>query len=268
MDAYLLCAGFGTRMQPLTDETPKSLLPVGGRPLLDHLVGLLDESRALDTLHLVANHRDVDAFRAWAAARGSPRDGVSIQVYDDGVSGPDEQLGAIGDLQFLLEKTDPPSDGALVSGGDSLYRFPLAPLLAAFDSQAPQVLALHQPDPAQRRQSSVLRLEGSRVLGLAGNDETASTRICPSWYLLPPSALSAVGPYLDGGGDPDTLGTFIDALAQRRRVDAVRLPKRPDLRLHCNTPDDLQRARTLLDQEPSRLLDAETVRRCVPNRAL
>jgi len=266
MDAYLLCAGFGTRMRPLTDETPKSLLPVDGRPLLDHLVEALRASRALDTLHLVANHRDADAFRAWAADRRSPLDGVSVQVYDDGVSAPEEQLGAVGDLQFLLDKTDPPADGAIVSGGDSLYRFPLAPLLDAFDGTAPQVLALHEPDAAQRRQSSVLRLDGSRVLGIGPDADTTSTRICPSWYLLPPSALSAVGPYLERGGDPDTLGAFIGALARRRRVEAVRLPARPDLRLHCNTPEDLERARTLVDDEPHPLIDAETVRQCLSAR--
>jgi NDP-sugar pyrophosphorylase family protein len=266
MDAYLLCAGFGTRMRPLTDDTPKSLLPVGGRPLLDSLLADLRGASSLETVHLVANHRTVEAFRAWAAEhRPALRDaGVSLRVYDDGVSTPDEQLGAVGDLRFLLERADPPPDGALVSGGDSLYRLPLAPLLDAFDGNTAQVLALHEPDPDQRRQSSLLRLDGPRVLGVGGDDETASLRICPSWYLLPRSALSAVGPYLEAGGDPDTLGTFIDALARRRRVEAVKLPERPDLRLHCNTPEDLERARTLLDEEPCLLLDAETVRRCLP----
>jgi NDP-sugar pyrophosphorylase family protein len=268
MDAYLLCAGFGTRMQPLTDDTPKSLLSVDGRPLLDHLVDALRASRALDALHLVANHRDAGAFRAWADDRrpALETEGISLRVYDDGVSAPDEQLGAVGDLQFLLEKTGLPSDGALVSGGDSLYRFPLAPLLDAFDDTTAQVLALHEPDPARRRQSSVLRLDGSRVLGVAGDDEPPSTRICPSWYLLPSSALSAVGTYLETGGDPDTLGAFVDALVRRRRVEAVRLPERPNLRLHCNTPDDLEHARTLLNDEPFHLLDEETVRQCLSAR--
>jgi len=268
MDAYLLCAGFGTRMRPLTDGTPKSLLPVDGRPLLDFLVDALRERRSLNDVHLVANHRHADAFRAWADTRrpALAADGLSLQVYDDGVSTPDDQLGAVGDLQFLLDKTGLPSDGALVSGGDSLYRFPLAPLLDAFDGTAAQVLALHEPAPAQRRRSSVLRLDGPRVLGIAEDAETTSTRICPSWYLLPPSALSAVAPYLETGGDPDTLGAFIDVLARRRRVQAVRLPKRPNLRLHCNTPDDLERARTRLEDEPVHLLDAETVRQCLSAR--
>ena len=33
----VLCAGFGTRLRPLTDELPKPLMPIGDRPLLAHL---------------------------------------------------------------------------------------------------------------------------------------------------------------------------------------------------------------------------------------
>jgi NDP-sugar pyrophosphorylase family protein len=267
--AYLLCAGFGTRMRPLTDDTPKSLLPVAGRPILDHLVDDLREWTALDAVHVAVNHRDAEAFRAWATDRGPVLDeaDVTLEVHDDGVSSTDEQLGAVGDLRFLLETVGLPDDGALVSGGDSLYRFPLAPLLNAFDGATTQVLALHEPDPERRRHSSVLRLDGPQVTGLVEDpEETASERICPSFHLLTPDALSTVNPYLGAGHDPDTLGTFIDHLAQTHRVEALRFPKREHLRLHCNTPDDLEHARRLLEGESRHLLNAETVRQCLAGR--
>ena len=35
--AFLVCAGMGTRMKPLTDHCPKPLLPLKGRPILDYI---------------------------------------------------------------------------------------------------------------------------------------------------------------------------------------------------------------------------------------
>ena len=72
MDAILLAAGLGTRMRPLTDATPKPLLTLEGRTLLD---------RALDRLadagvgRVVVNaHWQADKLRAHLAARmGGPR---------------------------------------------------------------------------------------------------------------------------------------------------------------------------------------------------
>ena len=36
--AVILCAGLGTRLRPLTDNMPKQMIPVGGKPLLEHLL--------------------------------------------------------------------------------------------------------------------------------------------------------------------------------------------------------------------------------------
>lgn len=43
MKAIILAAGEGTRMRPLTLETPKPLLPINGRPILDHIFEALPE---------------------------------------------------------------------------------------------------------------------------------------------------------------------------------------------------------------------------------
>ena len=39
--AMVLCAGYGTRLRPLTDELPKPLVPVGDRSVLGHIASAL-----------------------------------------------------------------------------------------------------------------------------------------------------------------------------------------------------------------------------------
>ena len=267
MHAFLLCAGFGTRMRPVTAETPKSLVTVAGRPLLDHLLDELTAWSALTEIHVAVNHEDAPAFREWAAGHRADlgTQGIGLHLHDDGVEAPDDQLGCVGDLRFLLDAVGLPADGALVSGGDSLYRFPLAPLLNAYDGTTNRVLALHEPDPERRAQSSVLQLDGPTVTAVHDDPTgTASTRICPSWLLLSAEGLGAVVPYLDDGGPPDTLGAFLDRLARTHSVQAHRLPQTAHLRLHCNTPDDLEHARKLLRKKPRHVLGPDPVRASLP----
>jgi NDP-sugar pyrophosphorylase family protein len=55
MQCVILCAGKGTRMRPLTETTPKPLINVCGKPILEHIVRALPQE--IDELILIVGYR-------------------------------------------------------------------------------------------------------------------------------------------------------------------------------------------------------------------
>lgn len=56
MQAIVLAAGEGERMRPLTVSYPKAMLPVGGKPLLEHLLGRAKEA-GVERFVIVVGHQ-------------------------------------------------------------------------------------------------------------------------------------------------------------------------------------------------------------------
>lgn len=61
--AMVLAAGLGTRLRPITDVTPKPLVPVGGRPMLTYVLDLLQKEQVENVSINVHHHADqMEAF--------------------------------------------------------------------------------------------------------------------------------------------------------------------------------------------------------------
>jgi len=107
--ALIMAGGFGSRMRPLTNELPKPMLPVGDRPLMEHIVEQLRETgihRVNVSTHYLPD-KIVEHF-------GDGTDyGVEIDYVNE-----EQPLGTAGVLR-LLEDQDQP---LLVVNGDILTR--------------------------------------------------------------------------------------------------------------------------------------------------
>ncbi len=59
MKAVILAGGRGTRGRPFTDYIPKAMIPVQGRPLIDHIVRYLSKSNAVDEVIILGNYTGI-----------------------------------------------------------------------------------------------------------------------------------------------------------------------------------------------------------------
>src|SRR5574343_837313 len=102
MKAMILAAGRGERMRPLTDHTPKPLLPVGGKPLI---VWHIERLAAAGFVELVINHAHLGQQIEATLGDGS-RFGVQIRYSAEGealetAGGIANALPLLGEAPFL-----------------------------------------------------------------------------------------------------------------------------------------------------------------------
>lgn len=249
--AILLCAGYGTRMAELTATTPKPLLHVADRPVLDYLIDLLLPLPGLGEIHVVSNSHYVGSFEDWAEGWNERLGESRFRVHDDGSRSAEDRLGAIGDLAFVASRLGATAlaGGALVSAGDNIFRFPLLPLWQGLNErQEDTVLALHEADRQRLQRTGVLELDAEqRVVQLHEKpQEPPSSWACPSIYGLRWASLELLEGYLEAGHGADEIGRFIAYLVARHEVRAVLSEGR---RLHVGSPDAYRQADLSLRDE-------------------
>ena len=66
MKAIILAAGYATRLYPLTINTPKALLPINKKPIIDYIVDELNTISEIDEIYVVTNSRFAQHFTDWA----------------------------------------------------------------------------------------------------------------------------------------------------------------------------------------------------------
>jgi MurNAc alpha-1-phosphate uridylyltransferase len=150
----ILAAGRGERMRPLTDHTPKPLLPVGGKPLV---VWHIERLRAAGFTHIVINHAHLGQLIEAALGNGAEL-GVSIE-YSREVSALETAGGIATALPLIASDVFPVVNGDIYCEYDfSRLAEPLARLAAGHD-QAHLVLV----DNPQHHPQGDFVLDGSRL---------------------------------------------------------------------------------------------------------
>ena len=214
MKAIILAAGYATRLRPLTDTWAKPLLPVGGKPIVDHILENVARVEEVDEVHVVTNSRHAPAFREWAA-------GKQVTIHDDGTSSNDDRLGAIGDMLFVVEHARL-DDDLLVIAGDNLFEFELADLVAFWrgkgTASAVAVRDVGSLELASHYGVVDLEEDGRMRSFVEKPADPVSSLAATATYVFHREHARLIGPYLEGEHGSDQPGRFVGWLQRHEPV--------------------------------------------------
>lgn len=136
--AFILGAGLGTRLRPLTDQIPKPLLPIGGRPMITYA---MEHLRAIGIQRFIINTHHCAGKYAEAFPEGDWQ-GIPITFRHEPVLL--DTAGGIKNIEDLLEQ----DDRIVVYNGDIITNLPLEPLIKRhFELKTEATLALRSSGP-------------------------------------------------------------------------------------------------------------------------
>ena len=136
MDTIILAGGYAKRMAPTTNEVPKHLLPVAGRPMLSYALDSLEElySQTEGVCYLSVNKKFEVDFRNFIR---DSKTKIPLELIVEYTTSEGQKLGSVGALYEIFKQgrvsTQP---GTLVIGGDNLFSLNLMDFADSFTLQA------------------------------------------------------------------------------------------------------------------------------------
>ena len=156
MKAIILAAGQGTRLRPLTDDRPKCLVELAGRPLLDYQLEVL-RAGGIKDIYVVAGYRADQVVRSGVNRLINERYATTNMVA----------------TLFSAEELMTGSDDLIISYGDIVYETRIlkallactAPVCLTVDSSWKRYWAMRMDDPLTDAETLKL-VDGDRIIEL------------------------------------------------------------------------------------------------------
>lgn len=245
MQCIVLCAGFATRLYPLTRHRPKQLLPIGSGCVLDQMMGRLSGA-GIQQATLVCNHRFIQDFEQWRSLQPSP---VSVRLIDNGVASADQRRGSVGDLNLALETLDL-QDNFWVLHGDNFFTFSLRPVKRAFQQRGNTLVIYDVVSMERARRAGQAACNASgRIIGFAEKPpHPKSTWVSVGIYAFRAEIRSYVQRYVAAGRPTDRSGDFMAWLYKRTPLYAFHVSPEQGTWLDIGTPDDYRQAKAITRQ--------------------
>jgi glucose-1-phosphate thymidylyltransferase len=220
MRILILAAGYGTRLYPLTLETPKALLSINKKPILNHLLEKIDNLKRttkIDEIVIVSNDKFHKKFLSWR--RGYNR--LGIKILNDGSTAPDNRRGAIRDIELGIRNC---LDDWLIFGSDNLFDWELKSFVTFSLSRSPYptVGIYDVKKKKMANQLGIVEVSKTRVIKEFWEKpkRPRTTLIATCIYFFPKESLKFIDEYLKMYGTSDMIGQYIGWLVNKTKVYA------------------------------------------------
>ena len=204
MKCILLCAGYATRLFPLTENFPKALLDIeAGKPLLDYILDEVNTIDIVDEIYLITNAKYYNHFNDWAMKKNNVK---KITVINDMTDSNDNRLGAI-------------------IAGNNLFDYKLKDVVDYYKNKnAVTVCAKQINDINILKGFAVAKLDSDdRILDLEEKPENPKSDIgVYATYLYPKFVINEIVNYLKEGNKPDAPGYLVEYLYKKYPVYAYK----------------------------------------------
>src|SRR3989338_6888430 len=217
MEAIILAAGYATRLKPLTDNIPKPLLNVAGKPIIEHIIQKIDGVKEISRIYVVTNDKFERHFRQWLAGFDAK---VPVEIINDGTKSNEDRLGALGDVHHAINAKNISND-IMVIAGDNLFELSLSEVSSFFKKRKSNVIVLHDvKDIEIARRYGIVEVDNNNVvLNFEEKPNSPkSTLASTGIYIFPRKTLQLINKYIAQGNNPDKTGSFVEWLHKREIV--------------------------------------------------
>lgn len=237
MQAVLLAAGKGTRLRPLTDDKPKGMVEVAGKPIITHCFERLADLGA-ESFHVVVGYKQEQIIEYY----GDAYEGIPITYAHQR-----EQKGLAHALLTVEEQI---TDDFMLMLGDNIFEANLGDVVnrQAEDRADAAFLVEEVPyEEASRYGVCETNKYGEIIEVVEKPDDPPSNLVMTGFYTFTPAIFHACHLVQPSNRDEYEISEAIDLLIQSgRTIDAIRMD---GWRVDVGYPEDRDRAEALLNGE-------------------
>jgi glucose-1-phosphate thymidylyltransferase len=203
MKCIILAGGFGTRLKTLVPDTPKPLINIRGKPIINHILEKIPNSIEI----IISTNRKFEGqFVEWKKNL-IPQRQVELSIEE--VHTEAEKPGAVSALNMVVKEKKIDED-MLVIAGDNYFEFDLHHFINSYDGHNTLIAVFDVGDLEKVKDFAEVTLGPRRnvIKCIEKPKEPATSLVSIACYVFPFHVLSILNDYCSGALR-DNLGSFI-----------------------------------------------------------